>query len=498
MYTIHKGMKKYILAIIILIFCILSEYTRAIENPSVRNPVISSSVPPSSVSRSLIPTPNPINDAGNLVITGNVTAGKHFRGSIPYSSPTSFEAGLGSSSLDSFLRYSALEPTGSSVNFNRQPWDNTGTYYKTTGQYRPFYSPTGTVATLQTGQQKPVNGFVELKRSNAADNSLDMVALLKTPQEMDKLIYNELGTSLPQIENPRQLGNTSARTGQYTLPSMSNITGESGMMQNVSAGTAGGTRDEQQLAGSAWPAGIKGFESNVGMYPSNIKDIDRLIAQIETRTKTQDSSSTTGTAMDTDVIKTSNASFGPPSVSTRENVAQAPPGYNTRDKFDWYMQAAQLYLKQGRFYRAADSYTIASVYKPDMPSGGLAYAGKSQALFAAGEYMTSALFLSKALEFLPEYARLKVDLVGILGDKDKFTGRVAEVEDRFKVSGAPELEFLLGYINYQSFLRDGAVPDELDRLDAAKRLLDAASQKLPGSKAVETLKNVVGETSYTK
>ncbi|GAI11990.1 unnamed protein product, partial [marine sediment metagenome] len=86
------------------------------------------------------------------------------------------------------------------------------------------------------------------------------------------------------------------------------------------------------------------------------------------------------------------------------------------DKFNRHMRAAEEYLKRGRYYRAADAYTLAAIYKPDDP---LAYAGKSHALFAAGEYMSSALFLSRALEIFPEYAQFKIDLVAMVGDKDK-------------------------------------------------------------------------------
>jgi len=87
----------------------------------------------------------------------------------------------------------------------------------------------------------------------------------------------------------------------------------------------------------------------------------------------------------------------------------------SQNKFNRYMLAGERYLKEGKFYLAADAYTLASVYKPDDP---LAYAGKSHALFAAGEYMSSALYLSRALTVFPEYARFKIDIISMLGDKD--------------------------------------------------------------------------------
>ena len=52
----------------------------------------------------LIRSPNPIDTSTNLVITGNVGGGRHFRGVVPYRATTDFGAVNPSSSLDSFLR----------------------------------------------------------------------------------------------------------------------------------------------------------------------------------------------------------------------------------------------------------------------------------------------------------------------------------------------------------------------------------------------------------
>jgi tetratricopeptide (TPR) repeat protein len=76
-----------------------------------------------------------VDNAGNLVITGNVGGGKAFRGNVPYGSPTNFNGPLGSTSLDPFLRYSAVPPELSDG----------------PAGYTPFYSATGTVATIQPG-----------------------------------------------------------------------------------------------------------------------------------------------------------------------------------------------------------------------------------------------------------------------------------------------------------------------------------------------------------
>jgi len=151
----------------------------------------------------------------------------------------------------------------------------------------------------------------------------------------------------------------------------------------------------------------------------------------------------------------------------------------SKDKFNQYLSAAEQYLKQGKYYRAADAYTLASIYKPDDP---LVYAGKSHALFAAGEYMSSALFLSRALEIFPEYAQLKIDLEAMVGDRDKLETRVVDVEQCLEKSGAAELQFLLAYVHYQ-----------MDRPQRAKEAIDAAFEKMPEAPSVITLKKAIYE-----
>jgi len=154
------------------------------------------------------------------------------------------------------------------------------------------------------------------------------------------------------------------------------------------------------------------------------------------------------------------------------------------DKFNRYMRAAESYLNRGRYYRAADAYTLASIYKSDDP---LAFAGKSHALFAAGEYMSSALFLSRALEIFPEYAQFNIDLVTMVGDKDKLESRIANVEEWVDESDAAELQFLLAYVYYQ-----------IGRKIEAKEMISTAFKKMPQDPSVLALKKAITETRVSR
>jgi tetratricopeptide (TPR) repeat protein len=151
----------------------------------------------------------------------------------------------------------------------------------------------------------------------------------------------------------------------------------------------------------------------------------------------------------------------------------------SNDRFNQHMRAAEDFMKQGRFYRAADAYTLASIYKPNDPLG---YAGKSVALFASGEYLSSSLFLARALEIFPEYAKVKIDLVGMIGDKDTVENRILEARDWMDKSDSGEMEFLLSYIYYQ-----------MDRLEFARQSIEAAAKKIPDSPAVMAMKKAIDE-----
>jgi len=151
------------------------------------------------------------------------------------------------------------------------------------------------------------------------------------------------------------------------------------------------------------------------------------------------------------------------------------------------MRGGENYLKQGKYYRAADAYTLALIYKPEDP---LAQIGKSHALLAAGEYMSSALFLSRAL-----MATSEGDKTGEYGvqqflasnskffsfiDRDKLEKRVVDVEQWQQRSDSAELQFLLGYIYYQ-----------MGRLEAAREAIDGAYRKMPEVPGIIVLRKVI-------
>ena len=147
------------------------------------------------------------------------------------------------------------------------------------------------------------------------------------------------------------------------------------------------------------------------------------------------------------------------------------------ERFDSALSAGEADLRLGRYYRAAESFTVAAVYRPN---DARPYLGKSYALFAAGEYVSSAVYLARALELDPRTALGRSDLVNAVGGPEVFAGRITDLEQCARNSDAPQLQFLLAYAYTQ-----------MNRPAEAKAALAAAEKDLPASPAVELLKAIL-------
>jgi tetratricopeptide (TPR) repeat protein len=131
------------------------------------------------------------------------------------------------------------------------------------------------------------------------------------------------------------------------------------------------------------------------------------------------------------------------------------------------MRAAEDYLSASRYYKAADSFALALDYVPNNPK---ALTGRSRALFAAGEYVSSALYLCRALAIRPDYAKSRMDLVTLVGDRSRLAARIADLEQWSARSGSPQLGLLLGYVYLQ-----------IGRFSEAIEAVEAADLKTPNS-----------------
>jgi tetratricopeptide (TPR) repeat protein len=605
------------------------------NSPAARNPIGRGTVPPSSYESSLVNTPNPIDSTGNLPITGNVRGGKHFRGSVPYNSVTSFGASLGSTRLDSFLRYSAIpKELGESPR-----------------GYSTFYSPTGTVATIPPGRSnifaptspKIAGSLTPFSAEQSADTKvpaevpqsrvsatgriagidtatetsqrLRLWPMSRTPAEMREVISDELGnqfvdrrTSGPdneimtpeeyrhQLEQlqrkldrvkagasdleqtleaedgtmppqeqveapierlyrepqrrsvrddlPRAMDRpqepphpTASHERSLTSPQTPDTPGLRELTPPATEGMVDGAQADAP-AGSDLQRGHP--QTGPGQFlvqPSHERDrIDAIFSPRTERTAEENESDEAGKLPALQRIEETSRAFDATAKflehplqsstggdvasadrtvsATRSDAARVPdqlgaadgrgddsPGGTEPDaselligdhfrrkyedagtfsdeRFDRYLRAAELYLRQGRHYRAADSFTLASMYKP---SDARAYVGKSHALLAAGEYVSSATFLAKAIQVDPRLTLAQTDLVETLGGPDPFVQRITDLEEAAAVRGAPQMHFLLAYIYYQ-----------MSQPEQAKAALAAAEKGLPASLSIDLMKAAIG------
>ncbi len=72
----------------------------------------------------------------------------------------------------------------------------------------------------------------------------------------------------------------------------------------------------------------------------------------------------------------------------------------------------------------------------------------------------------------------------MVGDRDKLDSRIVDIKEWVERSGSADLQFLLGYVYYQT-----------GRMDEAKKAIDAAYEKLPEASAVITLKKAIDSTA---
>ncbi len=491
-------------------------------------------VPPSVRREGLVRSPDATDGSGNLLITGNIRGPGYFRGVVPYRAPTDFGTTLPSSSLDSFLRDSVgVADIG---RYKRYPGYTFG--------YRPYYSLTQTAAStmprdyIRTGAttanidissaQSYFTGALPLRRDEVFDTtSAISLARLRpmsmTPAEMQKLISSEIAKYSParltnqQYQPPTTeqykpgISEESYKTG---VPKKSLSDLKSSLLTAAPRTPVSEVNQPFRILTQKEQAGEETAETPFGVpwavdmnkppdvYDQMKQQLDNLQKKLELAMAEQQIEKAAVSAEDEsgekpakeqmqkrlDLLSRSQARM-PAETGLSTTIPKGVLGpYETfasfsDDKFNQSMRAAEMYLKQGRYYRAADAYTLASLYKPNDP---LAYAGKSHALFASGEYMSSALFLSRALQIFPEYARFKIDIVAMVGDKDKLESRVVDLEEWLDRSGgAPELQFLLAYVYYQ-----------MGRLQPAKEAIDAACEKMPDSSAALALKKVI-EDSWT-
>ncbi len=506
-------MKKQLIKVVVSVgvFAFLSASGWAVSDP-VRRGV----VPLSSRRSGLVRSINPIDRSGNLVVTGNVRGGRHFRGVVPYNSTTDFSVPLPSSSLDSFFRRSA------SV-------DNLSLYRNNSV---PFYSRTRTVTTMSPGLTKiirPPGANIDRHRPRDSYGMLippsvqglhkvtykplyKQRPLSKTSLEMGKLLSIKIANNPLHGEKTEEQYQVELKKLQLKLARLTERTKaikqdkvtdnrQKLIKQDEHTKSLKELFEKQELQDQSSQEDVQPdiYEQMRQRYLDAEKFTDQLEAKRKAeeikkakkegkpaRKRRLEGESLEDREFEEDLKEESSIRYKSSKIDLATKAKAVMGPHKTfasfaKDNFNLSMKQAERYLQEGKYYKAADTYTMASLYKSGDP---LAYAGKSHALFAAGEYMSSALFLSRALEIFPEYAKVKIDLVTMVGDRDTLEDRILDIDLWLEKSGAPEMNFLLGYIYFH-----------IDRLEKAKEAIDAAYEEMSDIFAVAVLKEAIDEAA---
>jgi tetratricopeptide (TPR) repeat protein len=578
-FRVLKNMKKCIFIIALALFMCRFGFSAALDNPAGI-----ATVPQSNIRSGLIRRPNPIDRSGNLIITGNVGGGKHFRGVVPYSATSDFTGPLGSSTLDSFLRQSASSHDLDVYTDTSRPYFSRSRTVTTTmaGQSRVISSPNAGFETsgIQRGtseslfsantlasqrlsdvQDLTVGSGLKIKpvsvheRSTLAnldlysqgDNLADTLQLTRVQgitkslakvesqrSLRDESLLTEISERTMREESPGQeeqlvdlrisnqqlaedLTNRIAKIREIADVTVSRESKDASnydallelesaeiRRENISElGDISKTLESDSIDSGA--SALKGDEQTLSetaigeVSKRNLSDYggrvdlptDNMNLDVYRRVRQQDGVVEKGLGNNTGIyVEVDRTSAIESATRDYKGYPKTFSGYQERfaefskDRIRQQLKNAEEHLKRGEYYLAADKYTLASVYTTDNP---LVWAGKGHALFASGEYISSVLFLSRALAILSEGSTSdSTTLFTFLGenlmliDRDVIDSRTVDIKQWIKESDAGELHFLAGYVYYQ-----------LGRFDEAELSTDKALERIPESTATLLLKKAI-------
>jgi hypothetical protein len=407
----------------------------------------------------------PYGQTGNNVVTGNVGGNRHFRGVVPYGSSyyNNSSVSSGTSSVQRFMRRSA-----NPVVSDRNP-----------GQSRAYYQPERTVSSMTR------NGNSGLSRPTVQSQGRPVSTPLPTTQ-----------TSTSQYR-PRPLSNNDLEMQKMVSQQvMLETAAKVNLEKNQTTQTQKSIFDQTLKPQDIEEIKEKQAESEQAKAQRTPEEevlfqLQKLQAQQIQKEKEADAKTDQESKSPTDLLKSDEEKTDQPEQTLPAEVEQAILRAEGRkalgkhetfnsladEKYTQYLLAAEQYFKDGQFYKATDAYELAATWIPNDPR---AYLGRSFALFAAGEYMSSAFYLSEATRMSPELVAQKYDLPKLIGSRDTYENRLVEMATWQQRSKSPELAFLTAYALYQ----DG-------KFQRAAASIAQALEQMPDDQSVQTLNQLI-------
>jgi len=409
----------------------------------------------------------------NRLVTFNVTGDGYFLGTVPYGSVSEYKSNLGSSNLYSFIRRSdgifnsgttstyQLPSQMARITRSVQNIASSGSQVALTGK-------TGQYAPEDLSLRQPMSTYYQKRPSLSGIEKLERL-ILKQPE-------------LAKIREAAELARiTDASVGQKKTAEQDDIL--TGIPQKP---TEPASVDDtyEQLKKARQERKDEMFRKEL---IEEIAPIEVESAEVEQQNddtgisldKYQQPSAQTGATEPDEATEPGGLDEYNKATDLHAHALEIRGEYATfadyaEAKFKTYTQAAQEFIKEGRYYMAADAYSLAEVYDSENIE---AITGMAHSLFAAGEYMSSAFLIRKTLRLQPEYAKETTHLGELLIDRDMIENRVIELERCINFCKASELSFLMAYILYRT-----------DRPDTAMNFIDIAAKEMSDSPAVLNLK----------
>jgi len=401
---------------------------------------------------------------GNLFITGNISAGKSFRGLVPYSDPTQFQGPLGTSTLSNFRRdtvgLGTLSGPGGSTSWQALPYYNpSSTVLPLSAQARGLTLPGGSAPKSAFIPAGKLGAGIRLSRG-AIEAPAPMPSLLRGVRPEDILVPSmpagleawlppSQGQELQAIQPPelaRHLADTTIRSIE---PLPDNQSQSMIAPQIITRGLPEPAQDQQG--------------------PMDQERYDRFQAVPEPPTE-QQTEQPAESMRDRRAEKWESAQLialeaklG--TAGLADQIGQAVRAAEQR------AQQGQQFLRRGQYYRAAQAYEQAGQLDQDDP---LPLLGQTNALLAAGQYRRAAQVFGALLDMFDRDVELQLDAAIWPGSMDVLDNRRLELQGiTITCPQDPAPLLLRGYIE----LLEG-------NRSAAGQLFEQAAGKAPQDQAL--------------
>ena len=461
---------------------------------------------------------NALNTRINSYVTGNVTGGARFQGLVPYRSGGELNVDLGSGLLSDFRRDSVgqrqlsntLNAPRTYVDPSRAVTRNYGT--RIISSSKAFQTPDGSVQGGREygafGQRSPGGNSLSVRPLTRSYSTLKMknpygitpAAQGATPLAGDRdtivqprrspLVDPPTRRSSEQTDGSLTLRSAAADPGLVARPEP-----ERGRHASVAASPFGKAlatyADRRLLSRSAKLSD----DRRPATLSRDIRSEDRYSGPVDSSSPPAEPSAAPAMPATPSGVATTDhsAEFGEPAeliqqtdfpaqsaapgaapVAASPTIADIRAAYAKRSaaRFTEYLNNGVQYMRNGEYYRAANEFEKAAIFD----SNPVADLAKACALFAAGEFMSSAYYLDKAITVAPELAAARLDLAALFSDADALQKSFADLNRWQQRSHQPMLTFLKGYIQYQS-----------GSIGSARISLDEALTALPGTPAIQAV-----------